>query len=395
MLIALLLACKPPTATSPTPSTPIGDPCGDVFEQGSVPEMNIQLSDDVIAALEDDYLLWEERQSRREDVKPYHPVERFEYQCQTVFDAQIRLKGNPCCSWDGEKAQYTIAFNQTSRGGGFQGLRKIALDAPFYDPSLLRERAAYSAFEDMGQDASQVNHVRLNINGEYYGVYANIEVMDKEWLQRRMERDDAEGTLWKLNYVQARMEPKTNEETADLGRWDDLMAAETLADLTPLMDIQTSIESWAAETLVNQSDGYWVGGVNFYIYDHPRFGFQVLPWDLDNAYDRWPPNVAPTSRSGSFYPTDSMNIVLDNAPLRQAYIDTVARRHARIDPDVIVERIETWDTEIRPALEEDPSRPYSMEEHDETVRALKTAVRERHNWLGRWLDDNASPAVRP
>jgi spore coat protein H len=383
MLLALLLACT----STPTAPPITGDPCGPAFERDEVPELHLTLSEDVIDALYTDFTDWEERHRAGEDVKPYHPVERLDYQCQTVHDAMIRLKGNPCCSWDvGEKLQYTIAFNQVDRGGRFQKLRKIALDAPHYDPSLLRERTAYSAFEDMGQAASQVNHVRLVINGLYEGVYANVEVLDKEWLQRRLERDDAEGTLWKLDYLAARMEPRTNGTFADQTRWSALMAAETLDELAPLMDIEHSIESIAAETIVNQSDGYWVGGVNFYVYDHPRHGFQVLPWDLDNTWDRWPPHVAPTTRSGSFYPTDSFNIVLDDPALRQTYIDEVRRRHARVDPDELVRRVDDWAALIRPAMEEDPSRHYSMAEHEAGVSALKRSIRDRHAWLADWLE---------
>ncbi|MCB9670189.1 MAG: CotH kinase family protein [Alphaproteobacteria bacterium] len=385
LVLIALSACKPATT---------GDPCGDVFDGDSVETLAVELSEETLAALQDEFVGWEARRDAGLEAKPYHPVERLDYRCQTVFDAQVRLKGNPCCSWDGEKMQLTFAFNQTRSSGRFQGLRKIALDAPYYDPSLLRERVAYAAFEQMGQPASHVNHVRLDINGEYYGLFANIEVLDKEWLQDRLPREDAEGTLWKLDYLAGRMEPRTNEDHADRARWLAFTQADDLDTLDAYMDLETSMEGWAAEVLVNQSDGYWVGGVNWMMYDHPRLGFQLLPWDLDNTFDRWPPNVAPTSRSGTFGPTRGMDLVLADPGLRQVYIDTVARRHARVDPGELVALARDWDDQIREHLEEDPHRPYPMEEHDEHVDALVRAIRERHAFLAEWLEDEASPGLR-
>lgn len=378
MFLLLLGACKAPRVK--------GEPCGDPFDTDGVQTLSIEIAEEEWEALQTEYLGWEARRTAGLEIKPYHPVERLDYQCQTVFDAHVRLKGNPCCSWDDAKMQFTFKFNEEDHGNRFMGLRKIALDAPYYDPSLLRERVAYSALEDMGQHASRVNHVELVVNGVPYGVYANVEVLDREWLQDRMTEADAEGTLWKLDYLDARMEPRTNEDTADYGRWSAHLDATTLEELDVYMDLDASIDGWSAEVLVNQADGYWVGGVNFFVYDHPRLGFQVLPWDLDNTWDRWPPNVAPTTRSGSFGPTAPMQLVLDDPAWSEIYVDRVAERHALLDPELLVERLDAWEEELRPYVEADPSRPYSLEAHDEAVAAVRTSIRERHAWLGEWLE---------
>ena len=38
--------------------------------------------------------------------------------------------------------------------------------------------------DDLGVPASCVNNARLVINGEFYGLYANIEFLDEELLER-------------------------------------------------------------------------------------------------------------------------------------------------------------------------------------------------------------------
>lgn len=362
----------------------VGEACGDPFDTEEVTTLSIEITEEQWAGLEDEYLNWEDRRSAGLEAKPYHPVERLDYQCQTVFDAYIRLKGNPCCSWDDAKMQFTFKFNELNKSNRFMGLRKIALDAPFYDPSLLRERSAYAAFEDFGQNASRVSHVQLVVNGEPYGVYANVEVLDREWLQDRMSEADAEGTLWKLDYLDARMEPRTNEDSADHGRWSGHLAASTLEELDAYMDIDGSIDGWSAETIVNQSDGYAIGGVNFYVYDHPRLGFQVLPWDLDNTWDRWPTDTDPDHRPGSYPPTAPMDLVMEDPGWREVWIDRIKTRNAMLDPRDLVDRLDAWADQVHPFVEADPHRPYTLEEHEEAVDSLRSAIRERHAFLESW-----------
>jgi hypothetical protein len=46
-----------------------------------------------------------------------------------------------------------------------------------------------------GVQYSCVNHARLDVNGEYYGMYANVERVDREYPERHF--DDPDGNLWK------------------------------------------------------------------------------------------------------------------------------------------------------------------------------------------------------
>ncbi len=372
-------ACTPPIQ---------GEPCGDVFDPDTIPELHVELDPGVWEALLEDYTRWEERWQRGEEVKPYHPVRRLAFQCQVVFDAYVRLKGNPCCSWGPPKMQFAFRFDHFRDDGRLQGLRKIALDAPYYDPSLLRERASYRLFEQIGQPTSRVNHVRLYIDGTYYGLYANVEPLDRSWLRRHYDGEDAEGVRWKLDYLRAEMRPRPEDAPPEAHeRWDALMAARTVEELDALLDLPTSMGSWAAEALVNQSDGYAAGGVNFVVYDHPRYGFQVLPWDLDNGWDRWPPGVSPLAHPGDFAPTAPFAILMADPQRREAFRAVLTERHARADPEALVEEVRRWAAMIRPSLEEEPLRPFTMEEHDAAVDALVDAIRARHAFLADWLAD--------
>ena len=164
------------------PHTPVL--CPDLFDEDRVVDIRVEIAPEEWDGLVEEYLGWEERKRLGLDLKPYHPLVAFDANGEHIEDAQIRLKGNPCCSWEGEKMQFVIAFNKVDEDGRFAGLRKLTLDAPPYDASVMRERLALSYFNDAGIAASCANHARLTINGDYYGLYTNIEHVDREFLER-------------------------------------------------------------------------------------------------------------------------------------------------------------------------------------------------------------------
>ena len=182
--ILLVFGCQRcPDKQVAEPHTPVL--CPDLYDDDKIVDVRIEIAPEEWAGLIEEYETWEQRLRQRLDLKPYHPIARFEAEGQVIEDAQIRLKGNPCCSWEGDKMQFVIAFNKVDPDGRFMGLRKIALDAPPYDPSVMRERIALSYFRDTGIASSCANHARLSVNGEYYGLYTNIEFVDQEFLQRQ------------------------------------------------------------------------------------------------------------------------------------------------------------------------------------------------------------------
>ncbi len=79
--------------------------------------------------------------------------------------AAVRLRGNPGFSWLGPKMQFVISFNEDDPDGRFMGLRKISLDASWYEPTLLRDRLAYTWLRSIGVPASCTNNAQLLING--------------------------------------------------------------------------------------------------------------------------------------------------------------------------------------------------------------------------------------
>jgi hypothetical protein len=340
-------------------------------------------------AILDEYVNWKDRRNAGLDVKPWHPLVSFRWaedpENRVITDARIRLKGNPCCSWEGDKMQFVIAFNQVDRDGRFEGVRKIALDAPFYDPSLLRERVALSYFEDAGFAGSCANHATLTINGELYGLYTNIEFVDDELLDRQFP-DEERGSLYKFDYLSQRFENQNGPEgIADL---QALYATEDeLDELVEAFDMDQALAFWAAEAVINQSDGYWAGSINFFLYDRPGVGWSFLPWDLDNAIDYWNARRSPFKRQDYHGVSGHLDTVFADPDWMQAFREAVAEQHRFYDSDVLIDRIDRYDAQIRPILEIEPHRPFTMNEHDLAVESLRSHLSVRDHYLCNQIRD--------
>ena len=116
------------------------------------------------------------------------------------------------------------------------------------------------------------------INGDYYGLYANVERIDHEYLERHFE--EFEGNLY-----QAGAELKTNEDVNDTRDIEAYQAAQTLEEIEALVDLDQAVAEWSMEAMIPAMDNYWAGvEINYYIYNHPSQGFVYLPYDLDISF---------------------------------------------------------------------------------------------------------------
>ena len=191
-----------------------------------------------------------------------------------------------------EKPGLRIDFNRYVAGQEFLGLKSLALDNLWQDPSMIRERLAMLVFRRMGLPAPRETHARVYIGGnrEFAGVYGVVEVIDKRFLERAFGEDD--GYLYEyqwqepygfgpprddLEWYAARFDPKTHE-TAGMftlfGPIRDLVQAINDAPDTsleewvhPYLDVRRYITHIAIENFLSEPDGL-LGGLgmnNFYL----------------------------------------------------------------------------------------------------------------------------------
>ena len=80
-------------------------------------------------------------------------------------------------------------------------------------------------------------------------------------------------------------EIETNKTSPNYTRLMQFDGAKDLTSLAAIVDIPDSLTTWAAEALLNDSDGYYGGSHNFLLYDQGAAGYVFLSTDLDSTLD--------------------------------------------------------------------------------------------------------------
>ncbi len=128
---------------------------------------------------------------------PYFPAS-FSADGVTIDTVGVRFKGNSSFNANGIKKSFKIDFDEYDEDNDelvFYDLKKLNLNNGFKDPTMLREKL----FLDFAGDfvaAPRAVHVKVYVNGEYYGLYTAVEQVDKTFVQNRFG-DDEDGNLFK------------------------------------------------------------------------------------------------------------------------------------------------------------------------------------------------------
>ncbi len=215
------------------------------------------------------------------------------------MDLGIRLRGNT--SRAKKKKSFKLNFSKFNDDQRFFGLKKLNLKANTNDPSCVREHLVMNLYRDYNLVVARVNQVKLYINGNYMGLYTNIEQIDSIFLDSRYE--DENGNLYKCTYPadlsdlnkvydDSTYELKTNE---DENNRDNLYAfiqfLTTATDeefdlhIEEYIDVLEYLKQLPIEILTGHWDGYSYNKNNFYLYYNPNESrFEYIPYDTDNTF---------------------------------------------------------------------------------------------------------------
>jgi spore coat protein CotH len=307
----------------------------------------------------------------------------------TFPDAACRSKGSPEVWPDEPKPEFVIAFNHWDKKGRFNGLRKLNLEANPYRAAPVRDRLGMWLMREAGLPAPRANHARVFVNRGYLGLYQNIEVIDKEFLEDHFE--NPEGNLYENG-----SELKTNEEQNDLTHlWEleDLIDGEPLeatdhsafyAELEQRMDMPQVLRELAAEALLPTPDNFSNGSTNFYYYDNPDHGFQVLPWDLDSIIGEFaPPDADIYEYWGGEIGGDpsKLRLLINQNPTWRAEFENLLVELRDGPYSRLPERAAYYCSQIREAFDADPNKPEDLEAFDADCADIQQRIRDRIDWL--------------
>jgi spore coat protein CotH len=326
----------------------------------------------------------------------YYPAD-LQWNGQTVRNTGIRSRG--LGSRSGTKPGIRVDFDRYSSDQTFLGLKSMILDNLTQDKSGVRESVAMRLFARVGIPASRESFARLYVNNQLIGLYAVVESVDKDLLARVFGTLDGnvqnDGYLFEYNYVlgspwrfehmgsgldpyKERFDPKTHESKSDADKWgpieelvrmvNDTPAGSLASVLEPRLDVVAFLRYVAAQNFVAENDGFvgYDGMNNFYFYrleDSTRHVF--VAWDEDNAF--LSTDFGLTTRHDE---NVLLRKVMEASAWRSQYFTSLqetAESAARIEDGqsdgwLLAEMRRQLDL-IADAMRDDPSKPYTNEEH--------------------------------
>ena len=217
----------------------------------------------------------------------------------TLAGVGIRLKGSFSFRDLNAKPAFKVKFDEFVEGQRLLGLRRLTLNNMVQDPSMLHERVGYRFIRAVGIPAPLCNHARVYVNGEYFGLYANVETIDDVFAETRW--DPAPGNLYEApsreymhdllpEYLDG-FDLETNEVAADRSDLEAAIEAVNGPD-TSFYDDAGQVLDWhewlmtaAAQAVLSDFDGYFGARNNYKLYhDIASDHFLVIPWGIDQIF---------------------------------------------------------------------------------------------------------------
>lgn len=291
------------------------------------------------------------------------------------LEVGLRLKGEASFKKLDAKAAFRIKVDEYHSGQRLRGRRSLTLNNMLQDRSLMAERLAYHVFRELGAPAPRANHAKVYVNDEYFGLYANIESPNKDFLERWFADPDRNlyeeaGRDFDQPGAADSFELETNERQPDgresLKALEEACVAGDLARARELVDWPRFMLFAALEASVNQVDGYSYAQSfpnNYRIYDSEE-GLVFIPWGLDWAFG----GVA--TQDGGLYvdpfwvrPTHGvlMRMCMADAGCNQQFRDVVEHVASRWDELELEAQLDRWAAQTQEAFESDHRREVSVE----------------------------------
>jgi spore coat protein H len=326
----------------------------------------------------------------------------------TVRNVGIRSRG--LGSRSATKPGLRVDFDRYSSGQQFLGLKSFVLDNLTQDHTGIKETAAMRFFARLGVPAPRETHTRLFVNGEYAGLYALVESVDKTMMGRVFgsigDNVQNDGYLFEYNYVlggawrfeyegstltpyKARFDIKTNESHAESLIWGPIEELVRLVNtssapafesaVAPKLDLAAFVRYIAVQSFVAQNDGFngYDGMNNFYMYRLENSSSHVLiAWDEDNAFLQ--PDFGIATRTDE---NELTRRVLDIGAYRTQYFGVLSEAAASASGWLRQEMQRQFDL-IHAAMLEDTRKPYSNAEYQAARETLLAFPEARISFVG-------------
>jgi hypothetical protein len=161
---------------------------------------------------------------------------------------------------------------------------------------MIHERLAYWVAREAGLPASRANHATLEINGEPYGLYANVETV--KWQMVAGHFADPMGPLFEATDVDFadeyiagyELESGADDRSLLQGAANALETADAdaaMAAVATYVDVDAFVRFWAVMAVIAQLDSwpYSLPGDDVFVYADPTSDkLYLIPWGMDETF---------------------------------------------------------------------------------------------------------------
>ncbi len=199
------------------------------------------------------------------------------------------------------KIGFKVDMNEFVAGQTYHGLKKFSLENGVSEGSneddaevraYVAEYLAWRMMHRSGALTGRAALAKIFINDEYFGVYVNVEQIDKRFLNSRL--GDGSGWLYKKSGG-VNDGFKTHENDGLIDPYEAYFCfwknngcplptqAELMSELPGRLDIPQMLRFAAVNALMANTDSPIFKNNNFYWYDYAGGPRVYIPWDLDTA----------------------------------------------------------------------------------------------------------------
>lgn len=105
-------------------------------------------------------------------------------------NAGVRYRDARSFTPGGRRNGLYVQISTTDDNISYEGVKAVDLSSALRDPSMVREVLGYQIARDY-MAAPGANFARVNINGEYYGLFTNVEVVDESFAKDRFNTEES------------------------------------------------------------------------------------------------------------------------------------------------------------------------------------------------------------
>ncbi len=262
-----------------------------------------------------------------------------------------------------QKAAFLLKFDEFDKKQEPLGLEKLALNNMVQDSSMIHEQLASSLFRAAGVPAPRTSYARVFVNGELYGLYSTIEVLDNsEYLKTWFGED--EGNLYEGQYgsdLEDGFIPTFDQDNGeDVGFADlqelklalDAMTdpATFFEDASTVIDMEAYLNFSATEIFIGHWDGYAWTRNNYFVYRGADGRWTFMPWGTDQTFADGLPIWGGDGRV--------QEMCGASLPCRQQLKTAFEQVSARVTELDLVNRCDELRALIDEAMLEDPRKEY-------------------------------------